>query len=524
MRGLISMNITIKIRAVAERSRRKLIDSSLRSEQATHSPLSPFNKGGRGGILMTSFFVVFFIIFSSYVNAGDVILSDEAQTCLGCHAKHGIFKKYENNESVEAYVDVEKFKACVHNFLTCSECHTDFSTEKHPKRRFRSKEQYKIKSSLICKHCHTEKQMKEKSIHAILLSEESEGKLHPCTNCHGAHSTMHMAGKNTLINEEQYCLNCHGYKLSMVFKDGETLSLKMDPSLLRASAHNKLSCSDCHFGFSKAQHPQRNFKSLRNFSIASSEVCRRCHFDKYTKTLESIHYTLFSQGNLKAPVCTDCHGSHSISYIGKERTSSALKCKRCHSGIYDIYAKSVHGRALLDEANQDVPVCKDCHTAHNIEDPLTLNYRERIPEICGNCHANKAKVGKYGLSTDVVKTYLSDFHGVTLGFYKKQKETFYKPRKPIAVCTDCHGTHNISSARGVDAAVLKANLVKRCQKCHKDATENFPDTWLSHYEPSLKKASLVFIVNWIYKLLMPLMVLGLVLQILLHVWRYAVNR
>ena len=133
-------------------------------------------------------------------------------------------------------------------------------------------------------------------------------------------------------------------------------------------------------------------------------------------------------------------------------------------------------------------------------------------------------MGKYGLSTDVVKTYLSDFHGVTLGFYRKQRDTLKKPAKPVAVCTDCHGTHNISSAVGTDALKVKENLTKKCQKCHDNATENFPDAWLSHYEPSLKKASGVFMVNLLYTIFLPIMVAGLIVQVLLHIWRYSINR
>ncbi|MBI4690644.1 MAG: cytochrome c3 family protein [Nitrospirae bacterium] len=288
--------------------------------------------------------------------------------------------------------------------------------------------------------------------------------------------------------------------------------------------HNRLSCSDCHFGFSSEEHPVRRFKTKRDYSVATSEICRRCHFDKYTRTLEGIHYNLLTQGNLKAPVCTDCHGAHSVYSGRKEKLANAKKCEQCHSEIYNIYSKSVHGGALISEHNEDVPVCSDCHSAHDITDPRTLDFRNTVPQICGNCHANKAIVGKYGLSTDVVRTYLSDFHGVTLGFYKKQRETLTKPTRSIAVCTDCHGTHNISSMRGVSLSVIKANMAKRCEQCHKDATGNFPDAWLSHYEPSLKKASIVFIINRAYEVLMPIMLIGLLLQILLHVWRYAINR
>ncbi len=479
--------------------------------------------GERIILFLLSLFWVFIISIDS-VSAADTALSEEAQKCLGCHAQLGIVKKFENNESVTAYVDAEKFKASVHNSLTCSDCHDEFSSDKHPARKFRSKKQYKIRSSLVCKHCHTDQQISAKPIHASLLGEESENKSHVCTDCHGSHSIMPVAGGKIFASEKQYCLSCHGHKLNMVFKDGETLALKVDALLIDASVHNKLTCSDCHYGFSSEEHPQRNFRTKRDYAIASAESCRRCHFDKYTKTMESIHYTMLSQGNLKAPVCTDCHGSHSIPPGGKEKNFVVKKCQRCHPEIYEIYAKSIHGKALISEHIQDVPICIDCHTAHNITDPRTSDYRERVPDICGNCHANKEIMEKYGLSTDVVKTYLSDFHGVTLGFYKKQKETLYKPARQIAVCTDCHGTHNISSVIGSDAAIIKANLAKRCQKCHEGATENFQDAWLSHYKPSLTRAPMVFIVSLIYRVFIPFAMIGLILQILLHIWRYAVTR
>jgi predicted CXXCH cytochrome family protein len=456
------------------------------------------------------------------VRAG-VIISSEAEKCLVCHAKHGLTKVFENNKSIEAYVDAGEFMASVHKELQCSECHTDFSAERHPKRRFRNSEQYKIQAALACKRCHTNEQLKTKSIHAAVLDDDKGSKTHTCTNCHGSHSIMPVS-KKIFKSEEQHCLKCHGQEFRVEFKNGDALSLKVEMPVLQASVHKKLSCSDCHFGFSHAQHPQRNFRSRRDFFIASSETCRRCHFDKYTKSMEGIHYAKLSQGNLEAPVCTDCHGSHAIVHFGSNRTLIAQRCGRCHPQTFDVYAKSVHGNALFDEHNQDVPVCIDCHTAHNIQSPLSLDYRERIPDICSNCHANKAIMDKYGLSTDVVKSYLSDFHGVTLSFYKKQREKSDKPSRLIAVCTDCHGTHNISSTRNTDPAVVKANLVKRCQVCHKDAARNFPDTWLSHYEATLASAPLVFMVSLMYKIFTPVLAIGIILQILLHIWRYAVNR
>jgi len=479
-----------------------------------------WNQGNQWGVVL----LFALTLLAGRAGGEPVPLSDESRRCLDCHAKPGIVKFFQNNESLIAYVDIDKFQASAHSSLACSSCHSDFSSGKHPTREYKTKAQYQIRSSLVCRQCHTDEQIKKRAVHRGLLQEEKAGKPPVCANCHGSHSVTPLSGKSSFTNEEQYCSKCHDRSKTMHFKNNETLSLKIDVLLLKTSVHGKLSCSDCHFGFSSEEHPQRNFRTRRDFTLASAESCRRCHFDKYTKTLESIHYTVLSQGKLNAPVCTDCHGSHEIYRVGKVRTESARRCQRCHEKEYDTYAKSVHGNALFNENNQDVPVCVDCHTAHTIEDPLSMNYRERIPEMCSNCHAKKEVVGKYGLSTDVEKTYLSDFHGVSLGLYKMQNGKLDKPHKTIAVCTDCHGTHNIMNTRGAEASVVKTNLLKRCQKCHADANEHFPDAWLSHYEPSLKRSPLVFLAGLAYKIFIPILLIGFVLQILLHIWRYAVNK
>jgi hypothetical protein len=140
--------------------------------------------------------------------------------------------------------------------------------------------------------------------------------------------------------------------------------------------------------------------------------------------------------------------------------------------------------------------------------------------MCGSSQAGRELRAKYGLSTAVLSSYLGDFHGVTVTFYKKQGDAV----RHIAVCTDCHGIHDITSTRGPESNLVKAKLVKRCRKCHPDATENFPDSWISHYEPSFSRATLVFAVTVVYRVFIPFMIVGLLLQILLHIWRYAVNR
>jgi hypothetical protein len=93
-----------------------------------------------------------------------------------------------------------------------------------------------------------------------------------------------------------------------------------------------------------------------------------------------------------------------------------------------------------------------------------------------------------------------------------------------AVCTDCHGVHDIKSVSDPDSHVIKANLVAVCEKCHPDSGTNFPGAWLSHYEPSISKAPLVFAAQWFYRIMIPFIIVGLSAHILLDLWRALTNR
>jgi predicted CXXCH cytochrome family protein len=319
------------------------------------------------------------------------------------------------------------------------------------------------------------------------------------------------------------CLGCHGDKeLSVALPSGEKRSLYIDQEAYTRSVHgDKLGCADCHPGMTEVPHPARPFKTLRDFTIAYYEACKRCHFANYTKTLDSVHYSRIAQGDPRAPLCVDCHTAHAVTRPDVPRSRISQTCANCHREVSAAYATSVHGRALLEEENRDVPVCTDCHRAHNIADPRAPSFHLGTPELCGNCHANERLIAKYGLSTKVLQTYLADFHGMTASLYRARKggtSTF------TAVCTDCHGVHDITKVRDPASRVMQANLAKVCRQCHPGATESFPAAWLSHYEPSWKKAPLVYAVKLFYLVFIPFVVGGLLLQILLHLWRVVVNR
>jgi predicted CXXCH cytochrome family protein len=324
-------------------------------------------------------------------------------------------------------------------------------------------------------------------------------------------------------DEAEACLICHGdEQLTMTLESGEKAPLFMRHELLEGSVHKALRCTDCHVGLDQVPHPERHYKSLTQFRSSFGEACKTCHFENYTKTLDSVHFGLQARGDVFAPTCVKCHGSHDIGHPAQPRSRISQTCATCHVPISEAYAKSVHGKALIAEENKDVPVCTDCHRSHDIASPKDRAWLMNTPALCGKCHADKSLMSKYGLSTAVLSTYLADFHGTTASFGAKGQS---KGKGPVvALCVDCHGIHDIGKVTGASAPTFRSHLVKTCQKCHAGATENFPAAWLSHYEPSLQRTPLVYLIRLFYKLIIPFIVGGLMLQILLHLWRTVVNR
>jgi predicted CXXCH cytochrome family protein len=318
------------------------------------------------------------------------------------------------------------------------------------------------------------------------------------------------------------CMGCHGNSsFSATLKDGQTLSVYVDQNSLAHSVHSGLACTDCHSDITTIPHPAKDFANRRAVSLAYYQLCRQCHFDQYTRLVDGTHFEALSKGNQGAPTCVDCHGAHSITPPNQPRSRISRTCAKCHGKIAAAYAQSVHGQALLEHSNPDVPVCTDCHRAHDISNPRTAQWHLAIPQLCAHCHANQQIMGKYGISTAVLSTYLNDFHGMTASLERSER---VNPSEFTVTCTDCHGVHDIQEVDHSGVETIKTHLLTVCQQCHPGASANFPSAWIGHYEPSPRHAPLVYAVKIFYVFFIPLVIAGLGLQILLHFWRVVVNR
>ena len=297
----------------------------------------------------------------------------------------------------------------------------------------------------------------------------------------------------------EYCLSCHSNpNLSMTLPSGEKLSLYISPDDLRHSVHSEegIECQACHTNITTYPHPAIDFQNKRELARSYYLSCRKCHCDKYEKTLDSMHAQAAEAGNLAAPVCTDCHGAHYVQPPDQPRSQISKTCGQCHTQIFDTYKDSVHGAALLQEENPDVPVCTDCHGVHNIHDPRTQMFRVETPELCAGCHANQALMSKYGLSADVYNLYKLSWHGVDVSVFKAKWPNLWHNS---AVCTDCHGVHDILSTSNPASSVNPANLLVTCQKCHPDAGPNWVGAWTGHNVISAERTPFVFYTQVFYK-------------------------
>ena len=333
---------------------------------------------------------------------------------------------------------------------------------------------------------------------------------------------------------DESCLACHQQEGMTAQIGGQPLPITIDAEKFSASVHGSenIACVDCHTNITGFPHPEVTASSPRDFSLELYPSCQECHREQYEKTLDSVHQRALASGNNNAAVCTDCHNPHTQTRLTNKDTGELLlgarlvvpqTCAKCHSTIYETYRQSVHGAALTEEGNQYVPTCIDCHGVHNIGDPTSNSFRNSTPYLCAQCHTNETLMKQFGISTNVLNTYVADFHGTTVKMFEENY-----PDQPTnkPVCTDCHGVHDILRVDNPNAGIaFKENLLGKCQQCHPDATTaSFTDSWLSHYEPSPQVFPLVFFVNLFYKIFIPAVLGGMILFVLTDVYRRFIVR
>jgi predicted CXXCH cytochrome family protein len=101
---------------------------------------------------------------------------------------------------------------------------------------------------------------------------------------------------------------------------------------------------------------------------------------------------MVAAGNLKAPVCSDCHTAHAILQPTADafRMQSTPICGSCHKEKLSTYRDTFHSQLGSLGGYVQTARCWDCHGAHDIlpaSDPNSPINKANLIKTCGKCHA-----------------------------------------------------------------------------------------------------------------------------------------
>ncbi|MCX6876508.1 MAG: cytochrome c3 family protein [Verrucomicrobia bacterium] len=329
--------------------------------------------------------------------------------CLECHSDQDLTKDLPDGKQVSLFVDEKVRQASVHAKVTCAECHPDLTAE-HP-------DDAKVPKPVDCATCH-----------------EDQAKVYASS----IHSTSRAGG----ASEAASCTSCHGTHDILSAGNPRSTTFKL---------HLSKTCGKCH----------NNPKITEEYLMRFPEVAT--HYE------DSIHGLSLSQkGLIVAPSCNDCHGAHGIKRsvdrsAPVNKANIATTCGKCHVGIEEVYNQSVHGQ-LLAKGDGKGPVCTDCHTAHDIENPNSVHFKQVSDARCGKCHA------------DSLVHYRDTYHGKAMELGRPNVAS------DVAACYDCHGIHNIQPVSNPASTLSTANIQGTCAKCHPGATVGFTQ-YVPHANP-----------------------------------------
>ncbi|OGW29138.1 MAG: hypothetical protein A2X56_03275 [Nitrospirae bacterium GWC2_57_13] len=310
--------------------------------------------------------------------AAEPAMDAESTACLSCHQMLSRSKTLANGETLSLRMTGTLFRGSVHEAVPCTGCHSDMSLGAHPKTVHASQRAFALQVNLNCRNCHGDEPSPTHEMHNY---EAARANAPPCSDCHGSHAIRKVFGLKSAKNTTQYCLTCHAKSITTLV-NGKSISRTVDHKVIRGSVHSRHGCSDCHEEYSKTSHPLRRPGSRREFTIAASSACARCHSDKKEDYDGSIHAACLKKGDRNAPVCTDCHGSHAVGPVSAAATSNSIACRKCHEDAYAQYASSVHGLAR-SEGKENAPLCISCHFAHKVSPAMVS---QSIRSACFECH------------------------------------------------------------------------------------------------------------------------------------------
>ncbi len=398
--------------------------------------------------------IVAFVISASTVQAAQKLKDAD---CLACHGDNTLTKDV-NGKPVSLFVEEAKLKHSIHgSMLACVDCHTDVKSLAHdvpPKK-------------VTCAQCHADAQTAYAHSTHALAAKVSTAPAASCSDCHASpHEILAVDDAKSPVNHSNIpatCGRCHGQKF-----------------LMESNGHSA-----------------QPFLSYQ----------------------ESVHGKAVEKGSLRAAVCTDCHGAHDIIPANDARSpiykfNVPFTCGKCHTDVQKKFMGSIHGQGIA-RGNGLAPVCTDCHGIHSIlshKNPNSPVAEKNVSrDTCAPCHEGVRLSKEFGLPGNRVSSYLDSYHGLAT-----QGGSIL-----AANCSSCHGVHDILPSADGHSSVNRANLDATCGKCHQGVTQKFTLTRV-HTQDGTQSRDIGSIgVRWVRLIYIPLIILVIGAMALhnLIIWR-----
>jgi len=379
-----------------------------------------------------------------------------ADECLACHGDSTLSHEV-NGKTVSLYVNPQTFKDSIHgSMFTCVDCHADVKNAAHET----------TPQKVSCATCHADEQSAyERSFHAKAVQG---GNTHAAT-----------------------CVDCHG--------SPHDLLPASDPKSRVHHTNIPATCGACHSQKFVMEDGGQSAQMVASYQ-------------------QSVHGHAVAAGSEKAAVCTDCHGTHEI-LDAKDTKSPIFKfnvpltCGRCHDVISKDFQQSIHGQSIA-KGNWLAPVCTDCHGIHSIKSHLDPNSpvapQNLAQATCARCHEGMRLSQEFGIEGRRATTYLASYHGLAAR----------GGSQVVANCASCHGVHNILPSSDPRSMINHANLAKTCGQCHPGVNEKFARAKV-HVDAPLSADIGSKAVRWIRRFYLS-MIFAVIGGMLLHnfiIWR-----
>jgi uncharacterized protein with PIN domain len=453
------------------------------------------------------------------------VLAQDSSDCLACHGEKG-FAAERKGRTVSLYVSPKAFAGSIHGGLQCVNCHADLEgrdlPHEAPLRRVDCGACHEteakqhgaslhgravkrgdplaptcaschgthdigpvndlaspvspLKVPFTCGKCHQEGTavMRERTIHEDHILENYSESIHGegllkkglvvaanCASCHTAHNILPHTDPASSIargNIAKTCTKCHA--------EIEAVHRKViRGELWEKEAHVLPACVDCH-------QPHKARRVYYTQGMADAD-CLKCHGERGLRSKDGralyVDEREHQQSKHAKVACSQCHSGVNVSFRRPCETITAkVDCGACHTEIAQQYARSRHGRLLLD-GDPNAPSCTECHGTHGVLGRLqgsSPTFATNIPRLCARCHreGEKAAVRYKGPEHAIIESYTESIHG---------KGLLKSGLTVTATCTNCHTAHSVLPRTDPASSVNRANVPETCGRCHHGIQEEF---------------------------------------------------